>query len=270
MGMGRLNPLPDLVRTGRVLAFPTIDPILRGFAEPQLVDLAYGEAAWMINYIETRYGVQAIHRLIAAYAAGRTDGQALREIGGVSPADFDRAFWQWGASRQAPQARVVDVERYDAELAAQESRAHREDVRAILRVGTSDEAGKRAARQQQEADDLRDRMAAWHASYEAKAVEVKRAIKPIFQRYRQGAQVDIVPACTALTSAVPRLLDDASVWTSPDANVNEALRNAYHALGEVGRACVAGRDNELNYLLGEADHALDMAARLLSPYGLAP
>jgi hypothetical protein len=113
-------------------------------------------------------------------------------------------------------------------------------------------------------------MTAWHASYEAKAVEVKRAIKPIFQRYRQGAQVDIVPACTALTSAVPRLLDDASVWTSPDANVNEALRNAYHALGEVGRACVAGRDNELNYLLGEADHALDMAARLLSPYGLAP
>jgi tetratricopeptide (TPR) repeat protein len=270
MGMGRLNPLPDLVRTGRVLAFPTVDPILRGFAEPQLVDLAYGEAAWMINYIETRYGVQGIHRLIAAYAAGRTDGQALREIGGVSPADFDRAFWQWGSSRQAPQTRVVDVERYDAELAAQERRAHREDVRAILRVGTSDEAGKRAARQQQEADDLRNRMAAWHASYEAKAAEVKRAIKPIFQRYRQGAQIDIIPACTELTSAVPRLLDDAGVWTSPDADVNEALRNAYHALGEVGRACVAGRDNELNYLLGEADHALDMAAKLLSPYGLAP
>jgi tetratricopeptide (TPR) repeat protein len=270
MGMGRVNPLPDLVRTGRVLAFPTIDPILRGFAEPQLVDLAYGEAAWMINYIETRYGVQAIHRLIAAYAAGRTDEQALREIGGVSPADFDRAFWQWGSSRQAPQTRVVDVERYDAELAAQERRAHREDVRAILRVGTSDDARKREARQQQEADDLRNRMAAWHAGYEAKAAEVKSAVKPIFQRYRQGVQVDIIPACTELTKAVPRMLDDSSVWTSPDADVNEALRDAYHALDNLGRACVAGRDNELNYLMVEADQALDRAARLLSPYGLTP
>ncbi|MFL6263429.1 MAG: hypothetical protein ACJ76Y_27370 [Thermoanaerobaculia bacterium] len=270
MGMGRLNPLPDLVRTGRVLAFPAIDPILRGFAEPQLVDLAYGEAAWMINYIETRYGVQAIHRLIAAYAAGKTDDQALREIGGVSPADFDRAFWQWGSSRQAPQARVVEVERYDAELAAQESRTHRQDVRAILRVGTSDGAHQRAVREQEEAEAFRNRMAAWHASYEAKAAEVKRAIKPIFQRYRQGAQVDIVPACGELTKAIPRLLDDASVLTSPDANVNEALRSAYHALGKVGQACIAGRDNELNYLLGEADRALDVAARLLSPYGLAP
>jgi hypothetical protein len=270
MGMGRVNPLPDLVRTGRVLAFPTVDPILRGFAEPQLVDLAYSEAAWMINYIETRYGVQAIHRLIAAYAAGRTDEQALREIGGVSPADFDRAFWQWGSSRQAPQTRVVAVERYDAELAAQERRAHREDVRAILWVGTSDDARQREARQRQEADNLRNRMAAWHAGYEAKAAEVKSAVKPIFQRYRQGAQVDIIPACTELTRAVPRMLDDASLWTSPDANVNEALRDAYHALGDLGRACVQGRDNELNYLLVEADRALERAARLLSPYGLTP
>jgi hypothetical protein len=66
------------------------------------------------------------------------------------------------------------------------------------------------------------------------------------------------------------MLDDSSVWTSPDATVNEALRNAYNALGKVGQACVAGRDNELNYLLVEADRALDQAAKLLSPYGLAP
>jgi hypothetical protein len=113
-------------------------------------------------------------------------------------------------------------------------------------------------------------MAAWHATYQTKAAEVKRAVKPIFQRFRQGAQVDIVPSCTELTRAVPRMLDDSSLWASPDANVNQALRDAYQALGKVGQACVAGRDNELNYLLVEADQALTQAAKLLSPYGLAP
>ncbi|HET9210419.1 MAG TPA: hypothetical protein VFR03_08470 [Thermoanaerobaculia bacterium] len=269
MGMGRLNPLPDLVRTGRVLSFPTIDPILRGFAEPQLVDLAYGEAAWMINYIETRYGLEGVHRLIAAYAAGKTDEQALQMLGGATPAAFDRAFWQWGA-KEAPQTHIVEVEHYEAELAAQESRAHRQDVRAILRVGTSDAARQREVQEKEEADDLRNRMAAWHATYETKAAEVKRALKPIFQRYREGAKVDIVPSCSELTKDIPRILDDSSLWTSPDANVNQALREAYQALDKVGHACLAGRDNELNYLLSEADQALDLAARLLSPYGLAP
>jgi tetratricopeptide (TPR) repeat protein len=269
MGMGRINPLPDLVRTNRVLSFPTIDPILRGFAEPQLVDLAYAEAAWMINFIETRYGVEGVRRMIAAYAAGKTDEQALQTLGGATPAAFDRAFWQWGAT-QAPQTHIVEVEHYEAELVAQESRAHRQDVAAILHVGTSDAGRQQMDREKQQADDLRNRMAAWHATYETKAADVKRAIKPILQRYRQGAKVDIIPSCTELTKAIPRMLDDASVWTAPDAKVNEALRTAYSALDKVGRACLAGHDNELNYLMGQADEALDAAAKLLEPYGLAP
>jgi hypothetical protein len=269
MGMGRLNPLPDLVRTNRVISFPNVDPILRGFAEPQLIDLAYGEAAWMINFIETRYGVEGVHRMIAAYAAGKTDEQALRMLSGATPAAFDRAFWQWGAT-QAPQTHVVEVEPYDLELAVKETRAHRQDVRSILRVGISDQARLREARQQQDALDLRNRMAAWHATYEAKAADVKRAIKPIFQRYRQAAQVDIIPSCTELTKMVPPMLDDASLWTSPDTGVNEALRTAYRAIGRLAQACMAGRENELSYLLVEVDQTLDVAARLMSPYGVAP
>ncbi len=269
MGMGRINPLPDLVRTNRVLSFPTVDPILRGFAEPQLVDLAYAEAAWMINFIETRYGVEGVHRMIAAYAAGKTDEQALQTLGGATPAAFDRAFWQWGA-REAPQTHIVEVEPYDLELAVKESRAHRQDVRAILRLGTSDAALQREAQQKQAADDLRNRMAAWHATYATRAADVKRAVKPIFQRFRQGANVDIIPSCSDLTKTVPRMLDDSTLWASPDTNVNQALRDAYQALGKVGQACMAGRDNELSYLLVEADRALDQAAKLLQPYGLAP
>lgn len=269
MGHGRLNPLPDLTRTGRVLAFPTIDPILRGFAEPQLVDLAYGEAAWTINFIEARYGMPALHRLLAAYAAGKTTDQALKEVAGLSPVEFDRAFQQWG-STQAPQARDIEVERYDLEVAVQEQRAQQKDVRSILRLGMSEEARKTLARQQEEVDDLRRRMAAWHTTYAARAEEVKLAFKPIVQRYREAARININPGCTALSSAAPKMSEDDALWTSPDPRVNDALRTAYRALADVGRACLAGRENELSFLVVEAERHLDTAAKLLAPYGLAP
>ena len=64
------NPFPDLEVTSRVLAFPVIEPILAGFAEAQLIELAYGEAAWVVHYIEARHGVTGIHRLLDAFRAG--------------------------------------------------------------------------------------------------------------------------------------------------------------------------------------------------------
>jgi hypothetical protein len=270
MGMGRLNPLPDLARANRVLSFPTIDPILRGFAEPQLVDLAYAEAAWMINFIEARYGVEAIHRLIAAFAAGRTTDQALQAIGGGSPAELDRAFWKWG-STQAPQARVVEVQRYDKEIAAQERKAQRQDVTSILRVVSSAEARATMARHHEgELETQSRRMAAWHSTYAPRAEPVKLAFTPIEQRYRQGAQIDIRPACATLTGAVPGMLDDAGLWASPDPYVNESLRNAYRILGDVGNACLSGRETELRFLIIDAERALAEAGRAMAPYGLAP
>ena len=269
MGRGRLNPLPDLARADRVLAFPTLDPILRGFSDPQLVDLAYGEAAWTINFVETRYGTAGLHRLLAAFAAGKTTDQAIQEVCRLSPAEFDRAFWQWGAT-QAPQAREVEVRRYDLELRAQVRQQQRKEVRDILRVGTSDAARLAEDQAKAKADEKRHGMETWHAAYKAAAAEVKGAVQPIFQRYKQGKAVDIVPACTTLTQAVPRILERPELLTSPDPDVNEALRGAYRALGKLGSACLAGRDNEMTFLIGEADSALDQAARLLAPYGLTP
>jgi hypothetical protein len=269
MGRGRLNPLPDLARADRVLAFPTLDPILRGFSDPQLVDLAYGEAAWTINFIETRYGTAGLHRLIAAFAAGKTTDQAIQEVCRLSPPEFDRAFWQWGAT-QAPQAREVEVRRYDLELRAQAGQQQRKEVRDILRVGASDAARLALDQTMAKIDEKRRGMEAWHAAYAAGAAEVKGAVQPIFQRYRQGKAVDIVPACTTLTQAVPRMLDRPELLTSPDPDVNDALRSAYRALGKLGTACLAGRDNEMTFLINEADVALSQAARRLAPYGLTP
>jgi hypothetical protein len=269
MGMGRLNPLPDLVRTNRVLAFPTIDPILRGFADPELVDLAYGEAAWTINFIETRFGTAALHRLIAAFAAGKPTDQAIQEVCRMSPAEFDHAFWQWGAN-QAPQAREVDVRRYDLEIKAEAIKHQTKDVREILHVGESQASRSAEDLEKQKAEERKHGMETWYATYKAGAAEVKGAVLPIFQRYKEGKAVDIVPACKTLAQAVPKLLERPEVLTSPDATVNQALRDAYRALGKMGSACLSGRDNEMTFLIGEADSALNVAARMLAPYGLTP
>ena len=269
MGRGRLNPLPDLARAERVLSFPTIDPILRGFAEPQLVDLAYSEAAWTINFIETRFGTAALHRLVAAFAAGKQTDEAIREVCRLSPAEFDHAFWQWGAT-QAPQAREVEVQRYDLELKAQARQQQHKDVRDILRVGTSDAARLREQQEKQRADEKKHGMETWHATYVAGTAGIKSAVLKIFQRYKEGKAVDILPACTTLSQEIPKMLEKPELLTSPDPDVNQALHDAYRALGKVGNACLAGRDNEMTFLIGEADRSLSVATRFLQPYGLAP
>ena len=78
MGTGPINPIPDLYRTSHLLAFPMIDPILKGFSEPQLVELAYSESVWAIHFIESRFGVGGV----AQDAAGVRGGADHR--GGVA------------------------------------------------------------------------------------------------------------------------------------------------------------------------------------------
>jgi hypothetical protein len=268
MGLGRLNPLPDLARSGRVLSFPTIDPILRGFAEPQLIDLAYSEAAWTVQFVETRFGVKAIHGLLAAYAGGRTTEQAIADVCRLSPAEFDRALWQWGTN-QAPRARNLQVRRYDLEYASLIQREQGQGVSEVLRVGISDQARDEMARRQRQADELRGRMTAWHAGYAERAAAIKRALKPIVQR-RRGVKVDIIPACTELSDGASRMLKEPALWDSPDAEVNRTLREAYRRIEDLGEACLAGHDNQVGFLLVESERALGEAARFLAPYGLAP
>ncbi|HSF38346.1 MAG TPA: hypothetical protein VLT87_01055 [Thermoanaerobaculia bacterium] len=270
MGTEHRNPLPGLVRDRRALAFPAIDPVLRGFAEPQLVELAYSEAAWAVHFIEARFGVEAIHRLLDAFAAGSTTEQAIRTACGVSPAELDRALWQWGTS-EAPSSRLLAARRYDVEYNVQLIREQKKGVEEILRVGISEEGRAALARHKEEADETRKKMTAWHAAYTAKAADVKRALKPIVSVYRNGGREDVVPACTALSASASRLLDDPEPWASPDPQLNETLRTAYKILTDLGDSCSsAGRGHEVRFLLAEADRFLAAAARHLAPYGLHP
>jgi hypothetical protein len=270
MGMKRRNPLPALVRDKRALSFPAINPVLRGFAEPQLVDLAYSEAAWAVHFIEARFGVQAIHRLLDAFAAGRTTEQAVQEACGLSPAELDRELWKWGTS-DAPSSRFLAARRYDREHSAQLAKEQLERVQSILQVGLSEQGQAEIARREKQAEDEKKKMADWHAAYNAKAADVKRALKPILETYKQGKKRDVYPACVDLSAGAAKMLDEPDSWASPDSQINAALLEAYKRLVDVGNACSThGRENEVRFLISEADRFLAEAARLLVPHGLTP
>lgn len=269
-GIKRRNPLPALVRDRRALAFPAIDPVLRGFAEPQLVEMAYAEAAWTIQFIETRFGVQAIHRLLGAFAAGSTTEQAVQAACGVSPAELDRALWKWGTG-EAPPDRLLAARRYDVEYNVQLIKEQKKGVEEILHVGISEEGRAALAKRKEEADEGKRKMKAWHTAYEAKAADAKKALKTILSVYKKNGREDVYPACVALRESAGRMLEDPAPWASPDPQLNETLRTAYKILEDLGDACgSAKRRNEVRFLIAEADRFLAEAARLLEPYGLKP
>jgi tetratricopeptide (TPR) repeat protein len=264
MGLGRLNPLPDLARTGRALSFPTLEPILSGFAEEQLVDLGYAEAAWSVHFIESRFGVKAIHGLLNAFAAGKTTEQAIQDVCGLSPAELDRALWDWGVNK-APQARNLEVRRYDVAYASRLVREHTEEAQA----GPAAVVDDRKSQRLDEKDEWKRRMTAWYERYTARTAGVKKALKPVLASY-QGQQAATMESCLELNIAATRALNELPLWTSPEPNVNRVLRNAYQSLAQVGKACQDGRDVEARGLLARATRQLGEAARSLEPHGMVP
>ena len=79
-----LNYLAELRETSRSVAVPVLEPILRGFSEPQFVQMAYGQAAWLAHYLEERSGPRVFRRLMDAFARGLDSEEAVAEAVGVS------------------------------------------------------------------------------------------------------------------------------------------------------------------------------------------
>jgi len=272
MGVGRINPLPDLARTGRALSFPTLEPILSGFAEPQLVDLGYSEAAWTLHFLEARFGLKAIHGLLNAYAAGKTTDEAVQQVTGLAPADLDRALWKWGTT-EAPQARNLEVRRYDEAYA---SKLVREEGRSGGVASGTDTAAPAVEKEPDDQlldgreEEIRRRMKQWYERYQARTVRVKQALQPIVDAYQPGGQPMTVQTCLPLAIEANKVLNELPLWTSPDSNVNRMLRVGYQTLVQAGKACQEGRGADAKALLGRASAQFNEAARFLQPYGMKP
>lgn len=273
MGVGRINPLPDLARTGRALSFPTLEPILSGFAEPQLVDLGYAEAAWSLHFIESRFGVKAIHGLLAAFAAGSTTGQALQQVTRLSPAGLDRELWRWGTS-EAPQSWSLDVRRYDldyeSKLLREQGRSRENGPAAAAVVGekTTEEPADELVEGRE--DEIRRKMNKWYGRYTQRAAGVKQALKPLVEPRRPGAPPVDPALCDSLVAEASRALAELPLWTCPDSNVNRTLRGAFQTFVEIGKSCQQRRPKEMAALIAHANEQLARAAQLLEPYGMTP
>ncbi len=109
---GRANPIADYRATERLLAFPLLEPALQSYASAVWTAASYDEALWTVNYIESRYGVAGLHRLMDAFRAGQDTNEALASALGSPVARFDQDLWEW-CTTKAPRAWQVPVVRYD-------------------------------------------------------------------------------------------------------------------------------------------------------------
>ena len=109
---GQINPLPDFEARGALLSLRLLEVPLSTPSDPELRSAAYDIAAWSVHFIEDRYGVQGIRRMIAAYREGLDTDQVLKKALGTDVASFDRALLAWSKT-SAGASRTSDPVRYD-------------------------------------------------------------------------------------------------------------------------------------------------------------
>jgi hypothetical protein len=248
---GRINPVPDLHREDRILSFPMIEAILAGFGEPQLVDLAYSEAAWVVHYIEAEHGVRAIRRLVDVYAEGMTTEEALREVFGMTVEEFDAAVWEW-CIREAPASWPTQFRRDDQEAGKLVRRAIPRDPDNPTRV-----AGARVT------------VRRWHSRYAASTREAKRSLSQIVGPVRQG-RLPPQQTCVTFGRQVDEVLGDPRALAAPLPRLTQHLALAFRSLQDLAASCQAGDTESSREALRLAEAALARAAGELREYGLSP
>lgn len=268
MGSLHVNPMPELEASGRTLSFPALEPILRGFSEPQLVELAYSEAAWVVGYIESRGGAAAVRRLVGAFAGGASTERATAAIFGQDLPTFDRAFRDW-AARRAPAKRLVAARRFDRELdlpfAAEtsEAAAGRSAVRGIgiepAGAAPPPTASESAA------------MQSWHRDYLAAAGGARAGYERIAALYRTGRGTPAPAECAELRRQATDLVrGPGAALGAPVARVADELHRAYESLARFGELCEAGRAIEALEDFDRATRSFRRARTLLEPFDLSP
>ncbi|MBL9147917.1 MAG: tetratricopeptide repeat protein [Phycisphaerae bacterium] len=103
----------------------TLDTINWGFIRPTRPHdrpLAYAQGAWMVQYMNERFGPDALVKLLDLYAGGMPESRAMPEALGVSRAEFERGFFEyakdqvraWGFAPE-PSMEALMRERRDAD-----------------------------------------------------------------------------------------------------------------------------------------------------------
>ncbi len=264
-----VNPIPDLHRTSRVLAFPVIEMVLDGFANAQLVELAYSEASWVVHFIEARHGVNGIHRLLDAFARGLATDGAIRKAFRVSAAEFEQQAWTW-CLNEAGLDWPTELYRYDRDFSPILERSLSGTPRLRPASRPSPKIAADAAAKQRRAQQMAQRMAAWHREYAARVTPIKARLGEVIGVFRGGRQARTQDLCTQLRDGTAGVLGAEGVLQSPDAQVTRYLVSSYRGIHRVATACLEGRDASVRAELKKVEKELGTAAQLLSRYGLKP
>lgn len=263
MGIGPVNPLPELIEERRNLSVPAIEPVIAGFSDPDLVDIAYAESAWVVAFLEDRWGTKALHRLQSLFDADHDTDSALAEVTGLSMVAFDEAFRRWALSGK-PRPRSVAVRRFDLELdsalASGDRRADLPRVAARRAPGAGEDALAVGPGE----------MAGWHRLYAIKAAPVKAAFSPVMKALQSGAEPPSPRDCARLVDEVDRLIGERGILAAPDPGVASTLAELYRGLAALGASCRDGRNEEARERFDANLGRLERASSALARYGLRP
>jgi hypothetical protein len=245
------------------LSLAVVDHALRGFSEPQFVELSYAEAAWTFHYLDSKHGTKAIHRLLAAYRQGENEATALQSALSMDYATLDTSLRAWATAPGLPRLWPAKVRRYDQE-AERLARMMPKDAPPARVVAASTRFVDPRANQGAA-------MAQWHAAYARWSLPLKLAYTPVQQALSGNERWTAAneTACRRLAAETAKVIDQPTLFRTPDPRVSYPLRQAMISLNELGTACGRGELAEARRLFDRASALLSQTARLLGEHELA-
>jgi hypothetical protein len=260
-GTLHVNPYPDLDAKGRIIAFPLIESILSGFAEPVLVELAYSEAHWAVDFVASRFGERGLRVLVDEFRAGADTERAIAALAGWSVAEFDRELRAWATSR-APAQRRIEARRFDRMEGTLFERASGDgapgpDARPLR------ESPRRPA-------DLGPAMARWYEEYRRLSTPIRTAYAPILRTLDTHAGAPRKGECEALQEALDGIQAPGALAAAPDGKVETRLRNLVGEMNRLASDCALERFDAMRVDFDRVGRAMNAAAEAMAPYGLRP
>lgn len=121
-----------------------------------------------------------------------------------------------------------------------------------------------------EPPSMQVRMEAWHRGYATRTATVKTALGKFLAARQTSDSQAIREACREISAEVIPLLRDETLFETPDPQVEQPLKKAYHQIRELATHCTAARFREVDLQIERVETYLALAARPLSRYSLQP
>ncbi len=261
----------------RRLALSVIETAFEDGRGADLVGLAYSESVWLLYFIQDKYGISGIRKLVKLFAQGKDSEAAVAEAFDLSLSDVYGLFDDWHQAKSGQLIATKQAARREWE--AQQQQATKEDStttqdgrvipKASFRMTVPPDTEEREELEA-EIDRLVEAMLAWHRDYAAKSRGIKKSLRPMVETFRGRGRMPLGDACRQMVGDTRLLLADKEVFDCPDKRVGAPLRTAYSHFNLAGHACLEGKSALVQAELGKAEEKLTSVIYLLKPYGLAP